>query len=143
MRGRRDGNITNHLIVVRFVNIAGRRYGPARIAAFRALWRAVTQARKPGAPGMGERFRAMPRLVRSAVAGTYPQLGRGRLALIVLALAYLVSPIDLVPEAFVALLGLGDDAVVALWLGGAFLAETDRFLAWERQRRHVFDQPPA
>jgi uncharacterized membrane protein YkvA (DUF1232 family) len=117
--------------------------GPQRIAAFRALWRAVMQARKPGAPGVGERMRALPRLVRAGVIGGYPQLSRGRLGLIVLALAYLVSPIDLVPEAFVALLGLGDDAIVALWLGGAFLAETERFLAWERERPTVIDQPPA
>jgi uncharacterized membrane protein YkvA (DUF1232 family) len=115
--------------------------GPQRIAAFRALWRAVTQARRPGAPGLAERVRAMPRLLQAAVTGRYPQLSRGRLGLILLALAYLVSPIDLVPEAFVALLGLGDDAVVALWLGGAFLAETDRFLAWEREQYGVIEQP--
>jgi uncharacterized membrane protein YkvA (DUF1232 family) len=69
-----------------------------------------------------------------AVSGRYPELGRGRLALLVLAVAYLVSPIDLVPEAFLGLLGLGDDALVALWLGGAFLVETERFLTWERSR---------
>jgi uncharacterized membrane protein YkvA (DUF1232 family) len=63
--------------------------------------------------------------------------------LIVLALAYLVSPVDLVPEAFLALLGLTDDALVALWLGGAFLAETDHFLAWEREQPTVVDAPPA
>ncbi len=51
--------------------------------------------------------------------------------MVALALAYLVSPVDLVPEAFLALLGLGDDALVAMWLGGAFLAETDRYLEWE------------
>jgi uncharacterized membrane protein YkvA (DUF1232 family) len=139
----RSGNLVIAGLVIPFVKV-----GPQRIAAFRALWRAVTQARKPGAPGVGERVSALPRLVRAAVAGHYPQLSRGRLGLILLGLAYLVSPIDLVPEAFVALLGLGDDAVVALWLGGAFLAETDRFLTWERQQptmvdQHRVDQPPA
>lgn len=117
--------------------------GPRRIAAFRALWRAVSQGRRPGAPGIADRLRALPRMVPSAVSGRYPQLGRGRLALFVLALAYLVSPVDLVPEAFLALLGLGDDAVVALWLGGAFLVETDRFLHWERTRPTETDQPSA
>ena len=71
-------------------------------------------------------------MVGDALAGRYAALGRGRLALLGLALAYLVSPLDVVPEAFVPLLGLVDDGVVALWLAGAFLAETDRFLAWER-----------
>jgi uncharacterized membrane protein YkvA (DUF1232 family) len=73
-------------------------------------------------------------MVREAVSGRYAALGRGRLALIALALAYLVSPLDLVPEAVVPLLGLADDGVVALWLAGSFLAETDRYLSWERSR---------
>jgi uncharacterized membrane protein YkvA (DUF1232 family) len=115
--------------------------GPRRIAAFSALWRAVTQSRRPGAAGLGERARALPRLLRGAVSGRYPALSRGRIGLIVLALAYLVSPIDLLPEAFLPLVGLADDGVVALWLGGAFLAETERFLAWERQQPAVVDAP--
>jgi uncharacterized membrane protein YkvA (DUF1232 family) len=107
-------------------------FGPRRLAAFTALWRAISRGRAPGAPGVGERVRAVPRMVREAVSGRYAALGRGRLAVLGLALVYLVSPLDLIPEAFVPLLGLADDGVVALWLAGAFLAETDRFLAWER-----------
>lgn len=117
-------------------------FGPRRIAAFRALWHAVSRSRGAGAPGVGDRLRALPRMVAGAVSGRYAQLGRGRLALFVLALAYLVSPVDLVPEVLLGLLGLGDDAVVALWLGGAFLVETDRYLEWERTRPTVVDQPP-
>lgn len=135
---KRSGNQATRWLVVPFVKV-----GPQRIAAFRALWRAITRARRRGAPGVAERVRALPRMVRAAVTGGYPQLSRARIGLIVLALAYLVSPIDLVPEALVTLFGLGDDAVVALWLGGAFLAETDRFLAWERARGAVADLPPA
>ena len=112
-------------------------YRPQRIAAFSALWRAVVAGSRPGAPGFGDRLRALPRMIGGALAGTYDQLGRGRLALLALAVAYLVSPIDLIPEALLGLLGLGDDAVVALWLGGALLIETDRFLEWERHRPKV------
>ena len=104
------------------------------MAAFAALWRAISNGRQPGAPGLGERVQAVPRMVRGALSGRYAALGRGRLALLGLALAYLVSPLDVVPEAFVPLLGLADDGVVALWLGGAFLSETERYLAWERAR---------
>ena len=118
------------------------RFGPRRIAAFRALWVAVTQSGRPGAPGLGERMHALPRMLAAAVRGRYPDLGRGRLAMLLLAVAYLVSPVDLVPEALLGLLGLTDDAVVALWLGGAFLVETDRYLAWERTRPTITDQPP-
>ncbi|OZM77416.1 hypothetical protein CFP66_36345 [Pseudonocardia sp. MH-G8] len=88
---------------------------------------------------MGDRLRAIPRMARDALSGRYPELPRGRLGMLVLALAYLVSPVDLVPEAFLALLGLADDAVVALWLGGALLVETDRFLEWERRQPVVVD----
>jgi uncharacterized membrane protein YkvA (DUF1232 family) len=76
-------------------------------------------------------------MVGDALAGRYAALGRLRLALLTLALVYIVSPVDLVPEAIVPLLGFVDDGVVALWLAGAFLAETDRYLAWERTRPQV------
>ncbi|WP_214371300.1 YkvA family protein [Pseudonocardia sp. H11422] len=117
-------------------------FSPRRLAAFRALWRAVIQGRRPGAPGLGDRLRALPRMLGGAASGRYPELTRGRLALLVLAVAYLVSPVDVVPEAFLALLGLADDAVVALWLGGAFLVETQRFLDWERTRPVIVEQAP-
>jgi len=81
-------------------------------------------------------------MLTAALSGRYPHLGRGRLALLVLAVAYLVSPVDLVPEMVLALLGLADDAFVALWLGGAFLVETDRFLQWERDRPEIVDVAP-
>jgi uncharacterized membrane protein YkvA (DUF1232 family) len=115
--------------------------GPRRIAAFTALWRAVSQSRRPGAPGMADRLKALPRMLGGAASGRYPALSRGRLGLIVLALAYLVSPIDLLPEVFLPLVGFADDGVIALWLGGAFLAETERYLDWERQQPAVVDAP--
>lgn len=105
---------------------------PRRISAFRALWRALAQGRKPGAPGLGERARALPRLVGASLAGRYRGLSRSRLVLFAIGLVYLISPVDLVPELLFNVFGLGDDAVVALWLAGAFLVETDRYLGWER-----------
>jgi len=62
---------------------------------------------------MGERFSALPRMLSGAVTGRYPSLTRGRLGLILLALAYLVSPLDLLPEAFIPLIGLADDGGLA------------------------------
>lgn len=112
-------------------------YRPGRVAAFRALWQALTRGGRPGGPGVFERLRALPRMLGAAASGRYRDLGRGRLAMLVLAIAYLASPIDLVPELFLPLIGLGDDAVVALWLAGTVLAETDRFLGWEKDRPAV------
>ena len=114
-------------------------FRPRRLAAFTALWRAVVRGQRPGAPGLGERLSATPRMVREALSGRYAALGRTRLALLGLALAYLISPVDFVPEAVVPLLGLADDGVVALWLAGAFLSATDDYLSWERSLPAVVD----
>ncbi|HTF55486.1 MAG TPA: YkvA family protein [Pseudonocardia sp.] len=105
---------------------------PRRISAFRALWRAVARGRRPGAPGLGERARALPRMVGASLGGRYRGLSRGRLALFLVGLVYLISPVDVVPELLFNVFGLGDDAVVALWLAGGFLVETERYLGWKR-----------
>lgn len=110
-----------------------------RTAAFTALFRALTRRGGPGEPGPAQRLRALPSMLGDAWRGSYPHLGRGRLATFVLALAYLVSPVDVVPEALLAVFGLGDDAVVAMWLGGALLVEADRYLGWRRERPTVVD----
>lgn len=112
---------------------------PRRIAAFRALRRAVSRRGRAGEPDTGERLRALPKMVGDAASGRYPHLSRGRLAMFAGALLYLVSPVDLVPEAFLAVFGLGDDAVLAMWLGGALLVEADRYLGWQRERPTIVD----
>lgn len=70
-------------------------------------------------------------MVGATIRGKYD--GAWRLAMMAGALAYIVSPIDLVPEAFLLIFGLADDALVATWLAGAVLSETERFLDWERR----------
>lgn len=107
---------------------------PRRVAAFHALWRAIRRGRRAGGPGLRERFSALPRLAGDAVQGRYPGLSRLRLIGIVLALLYVLSPVDLLPELVLPLLGLGDDALVVLWLAGTFFDETERYLRWERAR---------
>ncbi|MFP5021959.1 DUF1232 domain-containing protein [Pseudonocardia phyllosphaerae] len=115
----------------------GRRIG--RVAAFRTLFRALTRRSRPGEPTPSQRIRAVPAMLGDAWRGTYPLLGRGRLALFALALAYLVSPVDVMPEALLWMFGLGDDAVVAMWLGGTMLAEADRYLGWRQSAPAVVD----
>ncbi|WP_433507171.1 YkvA family protein [Pseudonocardia halophobica] len=113
----------------------GSRSSAGRRAALLTLARVIVQSRKQGSPGLGDRARALPRMVTGALSGRSGVLTRGRLGLLVLAIAYLVSPVDLVPEALTSVFGLVDDGVVALWLGGALLVETQRFLEWERDGR--------
>lgn len=110
-----------------------------RLSAFRTLWRAFSTRGRPGEPGVGDRLRAVPDLMTDTLSGTYREMGRGRLALWLAALAYLVSPVDLVPEMFLTVFGLGDDAVVAMWLGGSLLLEAERYLGWKRMQPTVVD----
>lgn len=100
-------------------------------SAFAALWAALRLQRRPGSPGIGQQLSALPRLVSSVLKGRYPGMDKSRLLMMAAALAYIVSPIDLVPESMFFLLGLGDDAFVLSWLAGSILAETEAFLDWE------------
>jgi uncharacterized membrane protein YkvA (DUF1232 family) len=103
-----------------------------RWAALRSLAAATRAASRPGGPSMGERLAAVPRLVRATARGDYPGTTPARLLALGAALAYVVSPVDVVPEAFLAVLGLADDAVVMTWLAASVINETESFLKWER-----------
>ena len=91
----------------------------------------VRASRRPGAPSVAERAQAVPRLVRSTLEGTYAGTTVRRLGLVAAAVVYVASPVDLLPEAMLPVLGAADDAVVISWAVKAFLEETDRFIAWE------------
>ena len=108
-----------------------------RVAALTTLWRALRASRRPGAPGIGAQLAAAPRMLGASLSGRYPHLARGRIVLAVLGLLYIVSPIDLIPEAAFLVFGLGDDALVTAWVVGAVLGETERFQEWEAQQRRV------
>jgi uncharacterized membrane protein YkvA (DUF1232 family) len=73
----------------------------------------------------------------ATLTGSYRGLARSRLGLFALAVVYIVSPVDLLPEAGLWVLGTVDDIGVAAWLVGALLLETDRFLDWERLQSRV------
>jgi uncharacterized membrane protein YkvA (DUF1232 family) len=98
----------------------------------RMAWTALLRVFTPGTPGLGKRLAAIPRMIAATMRGEYD--GKGRLGMMAVAAAYIVSPVDLVPEAFFLIFGLVDDAAMAAWFAGALLDETERFLEWERQR---------
>jgi uncharacterized membrane protein YkvA (DUF1232 family) len=99
-----------------------------RAAAYTA---AAAAAANDGPVGFVARIGAIPRLVRDVVLGRWDGLTRGRLALMGLALLYIVSPIDLLPEALLTIPGLADDAVVGAWLVAALLRSTSDYRDWE------------
>ncbi|WP_380168003.1 YkvA family protein [Jannaschia sp. R86511] len=107
---------------------------PGRVAALRVL---IDALRGDGPYGLAQRLAALPRLVVGAARGAYGGWDRRRVLGVVLGLAYVVSPVDVVPELFLGVFGLADDALVAAWLAGAVLSEVDHFLDWERARDRV------
>ncbi|WP_436523708.1 YkvA family protein [Actinoplanes sp. HUAS TT8] len=100
-----------------------------RAAAFTALGKALMSGAR-GGPSLSKRLAALPRMLKATVKGEYD--GGMRVALMAFAAAYVISPIDAVPEAFLWVFGLVDDAVAVTWLAGTVLAETERFLEWEK-----------
>ena len=105
-----------------------------RTAAFTALAKALMTGAR-GGPSIGKRVAALPRMIKASAKGEYD--GGMRVALMAAATAYVVSPIDVIPEAFFLLVGLADDAVMIAWLAGSVLSETQRFLEWEKARAAV------
>jgi uncharacterized membrane protein YkvA (DUF1232 family) len=107
---------------------------PANLRRRNALV-AFARAFRPGGPGVGKQFAAIPRMVAATLRRRYD--GGGRVLLMLIAALYIISPIDALPEAVLGVFGLIDDAFVTTWLVGAVLAETERFLQWERGGRVI------
>ncbi len=105
-----------------------------RSAAFAALGRALLSGVR-GGPSLGTRLAALPRMIRATSRGQYD--GGLRIAMMAAATAYVLSPVDLMPELFLTVFGLADDALMITWLAGSVLAETERFLEWEARGRGV------
>ena len=105
-----------------------------RTAAFTALARALMSGSR-GGPSLGKRLAAVPRMMRATARGEYD--GGMRVAMMAVMTAYVLSPIDVIPEAALLIFGLADDALMITWLAGTVLSETERFLEWERQRDRV------
>ncbi|RKT56224.1 YkvA family protein [Saccharothrix australiensis] len=78
-----------------------------------------------------DRAKALPRLLRQRKAYGLPA---SRLAQWGFALVYLVSPIDILPE-LLPVVGITDDAGVAVWLLTSLSTATGQYLNWERSKK--------
>jgi len=74
----------------------------------------------------------MPRMIKASLRGEYD--GGLRIFLMAAASLYILSPLDAIPELFLSIFGLIDDAFVIAWLTGTLLSETERFLEWEKTK---------
>jgi uncharacterized membrane protein YkvA (DUF1232 family) len=102
---------------------------------------AAAAAMQDGPTGFMARVASIPRMVRHVLTGDYDGLSRGRLLLMLGAVLYIVSPVDLLPEAILTIPGLADDAAVAAWLVASVLGATSAYRAWEGGRVATFDDP--
>lgn len=73
------------------------------------------------------------RLIQAAVRGEYTGLSGKSLALIVGALIYYVSPLDIIPD-FLPIAGLLDDVAVLAFALRSLRDELDAFKRWESER---------
>lgn len=74
-------------------------------------------------------LKAMLRLVRAYARGDYRAVSWESMVLVVAALVYLVSPIDLIPD--VLPFGLADDATVIMFVFALVHEELEDFMDWE------------
>ncbi|WP_190813374.1 YkvA family protein [Saccharopolyspora pogona] len=111
--------------------------GTVAAARRRLPLRAAVRAHR-AAPVGGplRRARAVPSMIASTVRGRNPALPRYQLALWLLALVYVVSPVDFIPD-FLPLLGIGDDIGVGTWLLTSLYAESGNYLAAKEQRSEL------
>jgi len=101
-----------------------------------ALKKVADESYKSGASRSGpfaavmDDFRALVRLVVAYARGNYRDIPADSLLLVVAGLIYVVSPIDLIPDA-IPVMGFADDAAVIGWVIKSVRGELDSFRAWE------------
>ncbi|TDO66765.1 uncharacterized protein DUF1232 [Kribbella sp. VKM Ac-2571] len=87
-----------------------------------------------------DRAKALPRLLREVRRGTYADLPKSRTFLWLLALVYLISPIDILPD-LLPVIGVTDDAGVAVWLLTSVSTAAGLYLRHEREQLPHHDPP--
>ncbi|MEU8224707.1 YkvA family protein [Kribbella sp. NPDC048915] len=80
-----------------------------------------------------DRAKALPRLLRDVRRGTYADLPKSRTFLWVLALVYLISPVDILPD-LLPIIGVTDDAGVLVWLLTSVSTAAGLYLRREREK---------
>ncbi|WP_265444392.1 YkvA family protein [Flexivirga meconopsidis] len=106
-----------------------------RWASLRRVARALQEVSRPGGPSVAARLACLPRMTKAVAKGEYSQVSPAHLALVAAAAAYVASPVDLLPEALLGVIGLADDALVLSWLATTLVEDTDAYLTWEQARR--------
>ncbi|NYH53985.1 MULTISPECIES: YkvA family protein [Nocardiopsis] len=102
-----------------------------RAAAGAAAWRVIQNT--DGDVSVWKRAGAVPRMIGAKLRGRYPELSTAKLLGMLALVAYILSPVDFIPELLFLLPGLADDVGAAVWLTTVALGESERFVRWERR----------
>ena len=78
-----------------------------------------------------EKIYVMIRMVKAQISGEYREFPWRTLAMIVGALIYFVTPLDLIPDV-IPVLGLTDDISIVYWIYKSVQEDIERFEEWER-----------
>ena len=81
-----------------------------------------------------ESFKLTWSLLQDYWAGEYKNVPWKLIASIGFAVAYLVSPLDIIPD-FIPVLGFVDDAAVFALVVSSFQSELDDYKAWKKQQK--------
>lgn len=92
----------------------------------------VTLAHNPKVQKLTAPIQIFIRMIKAHFRGDH-KMEITTLGLIVLALVYFISPIDLIPD-FLGFFGFADDLSVVLAVYAKVSDEVERFLEWERTR---------
>ncbi len=83
-----------------------------------------------------ENLQALIRLVQASTSGDYKKAPWKSLVMVVAAILYFVSPIDLVPD-FIFGIGYLDDIAIVSYVYKQIVKDLESFLAWERIQDEV------
>lgn len=75
-----------------------------------------------------DRLRATPSMLLDVFVGRWRGMSRGRALASILALVYVVSPLDLIPELFLGPFGLGDDLALAAFGVASLFNASEKWL---------------
>jgi uncharacterized membrane protein YkvA (DUF1232 family) len=96
----------------------------------KARQKAESAGRSGPLKDLWESMMALLRLIRAYAKGEYRQVPAQSLVLIVAAVLYFLTPLDVIPD-FIFGLGYLDDAAVIAWVINTVKSVLDDFLRWE------------
>ncbi|OYD56825.1 hypothetical protein CGZ90_14820 [Fictibacillus aquaticus] len=89
---------------------------------------------------LSAQVKALVRLVKSYRQGTYRDISKKSVLIMVAGLLYFVSPVDAIPD-FLIGLGFADDAAVLGFIFRTLSQEIDSFMEWERKEEDSYIHP--